>query len=356
MDSSSPFMIAWEQYWKTEPSSGESIAHTLFSDAAHFDDFQFSELHKAYLGINNIGFDKLLAATSRNDLNATDVQGRTVLSWAAGRGDYETTYRLLVAGANPEIPSIDGWTALHYAAEAPDVQCMEILLEFKADVNAPTLTRRTSLHLAVDNSTQPEKVKCLKKHGAELDTKTLNGWTPLQRTFIQDSTSVAEQLLSMGAKCGMEDVNLAIQHNSHPILPLLLTHAGLDLEEDTEDDYCAFHHAAHYADLDTLKILSTSWPDTINLTARTSDGQTVLEAAKWRRDSNLEWSRENSQPLDENSMLWYAAFEDMVESIQDREKVVETPVDSERDDDEDIDDYFSSDETFSSPDEEDADF
>jgi ankyrin repeat protein len=84
------------------------------------------------------------------DVDALDVEGKSVLHFAARNGNVEMLRFLKAAGSWLHTPDQFGQTALHYAVNggrAPAVQ--EILSWYGVDVNARRDGRVTPLHIAV---------------------------------------------------------------------------------------------------------------------------------------------------------------------------------------------------------------
>ena len=139
----------------------------------------------------------------------------------------------------------------------------------------------------------------LKKRGANIESKTENGWTPLQRTLIIDSSEMTQELLAIGANCSILDINLAIQQNSHKALAVLIAqYPSIFATETLEDDYDTFHYAVYYADLLTVNFLASEWLNAVDLTKCTNERATPIDMARWRRDENAAWSKDCCQPPD----------------------------------------------------------
>ena len=102
-----------------------------FSDACGW--LEFSSLHRAYLDRRSRSFGEVLQSVSRNEVDAQDRFGRTVLSWAAGQNNVEAVQNLLLCGANPNARDRCGETPLHHAAREDAARCVKLLLSAKAD-------------------------------------------------------------------------------------------------------------------------------------------------------------------------------------------------------------------------------
>ena len=94
----------------------------------------FTGLHgAAYIGIVEIA--RALLEMKRWDLNATDVDGNTALTWATRKG-HEDVVKMLLGrrGADPDPMNSDGRTPLLWAAACGHERVLEMLLE-RTDVN-----------------------------------------------------------------------------------------------------------------------------------------------------------------------------------------------------------------------------
>jgi uncharacterized protein len=143
-----------------------------------------SPLHAAALAGQAAIADILIERGANVD--ALDNFGRTpLLSFASGSTQNLDTLRILLeAGANPNLE--EGTTkrfALAYAAIRGRADMAELLVVAGAAVNAKdSLTGQTPLHYATDccNAVQsnPDLVRFLIDHGADVNAKNMNGNTP----------------------------------------------------------------------------------------------------------------------------------------------------------------------------------
>lgn len=101
-------------------------------------------------------------ASTTDDLNTCDIQGRTALMLVVIAGSSTAAEALLRRGACTEVADADGYCALHYAAMGDDADCVRILLAARAAIDtavcATKCTRlvvtsiagQTALHLACE--------------------------------------------------------------------------------------------------------------------------------------------------------------------------------------------------------------
>ena len=138
----------------------------------------------------------LLAAGA--DPAATDIQGKCVLAYFAGREVLVDPMRMLIeAGARVDGGSGEGGTCLHIAASRGCGRTAAMLLDAGADVNARDSAGRTPLHVAVEHR---HVVAALLQHGADPTAADHDGRTVTHGMSMMDSSM--PQLLRAGALKG----------------------------------------------------------------------------------------------------------------------------------------------------------
>ncbi|KAI1150899.1 ankyrin repeat-containing domain protein [Nemania diffusa] len=181
-----------------------------------------------------------------------DSMGRTPLAWAAARGDNRSVVTLLRYGADPNI--MDGHTA-----------CVLLLLDAGADPEPalpPGIQKGSPLSVAARNAKDPLLAKRLLDFGANVNSCTTDGRTPLFHAAKNNDTRLAILLLEYGADinyisvAGESPLTMSIIHNSHNVLRLLL-------ERWHEYSVCPRLKGPHlleitasYANFETLQILA----------------------------------------------------------------------------------------------------
>jgi uncharacterized protein len=164
------------------------------------------EIVKALLarGANpNLQLTKNLPGRSGMDSgDATLDEGTTPLMRAARAGDAAVMRALLEKGADPKLTTKDGNTALMFAAgvgyrdkntrgsEAEALEGLKVALETGLDLNQANTRGETALHGAALRGAD-SIVQFLVDHGAKLDAKTKQGFTPLD---VAMGKSVLSQL------------------------------------------------------------------------------------------------------------------------------------------------------------------
>jgi ankyrin repeat protein len=125
----------------------------------------------------------------RVNVNQTDPQGRTALSYAAELGNSEIAKELLDARAAPDQRDKLGNVPLHWAANNGRVEVMKMLIAGHATVDAPDKQGITPLMGAITHN-QVAAVKTLLAAGADPKKQDFTGrdafgWAAGQPTMIR---------------------------------------------------------------------------------------------------------------------------------------------------------------------------
>jgi cytohesin len=127
--------------------------------------------------------------------------GTTPLMRAARAGDAEAMKLLLAKGADPKLTTKDGSNALMFAAgvgyrdkntrgsESEALAALKVAIEAGLDLKQANSKGETALHGAADRGADTI-VQYLVEHGADINAKTRQGFTPLdvamgKAVFIQ---------------------------------------------------------------------------------------------------------------------------------------------------------------------------
>ena len=125
-------------------------------------------------------------------------EGTTPLMRAARAGDAATMRLLLEKGADPKLPTKDGNTTLMFAAgvgyrdkntrgsESEALEALKVSLEQGLDVNQANSKGEAALHGAALRGAD-SIVQFLVEHGAKLEAKTKQGFTPLDIAMGKNS-------------------------------------------------------------------------------------------------------------------------------------------------------------------------
>ncbi|KAL9612523.1 MAG: hypothetical protein Q9167_002908 [Letrouitia subvulpina] len=316
MDGDSAFTTFWTSQLQRPKLNMEEVKTLGFWQPDQLDEFGLTDLQKVYLGLGTGDFDAQVDACPRKSVDDLDQQGRSLLSWAAGRGDHDTVSRLLLCGAEPGIRAQDGFIPLHWAAMCSSSKCVKLLLDAQADVNAATGDGRTLLHLAAAGN-DLESVKLSIDYGGNINSRDRFGYTSLTHAVLYEQASVCRHLLDVGAQCRSLDVQVAIRWQSHETLSLLLKHADTKFNLDTEMILSLLYTASTYGDIQTLKILALAWCSRVDLPQYLDDWD-AEQHALWRRNYNIEWANRATRSPDEDPEAWYEAWRCMLNKVRKR--------------------------------------
>ncbi|KAI8949596.1 ankyrin repeat-containing domain protein [Xylaria longipes] len=241
---------------------------TITNGSEHLDNFiedsRFTLTHRIVLGLSMKTLEEELILHPE-DIDIQDSMGRTPLAWAAARGDNRSVVTLLRYGADPNIMDIQLSGPLSNAAAQGHTACVVLLLDAGADPEPalpPGIQKGSPLSVAARNAKDPLLAKRLLDFGANVNSCTTDGRTPLFHAAKNDDTRLAILLLEYGADinyvsvAGESPLTMSIIHNSHHVLRLLL-------ERWHEYSVCPrlkgphlLEIAASYADFETLQILA----------------------------------------------------------------------------------------------------
>lgn len=124
--------------------------------------------------------------------------GRPMLRRLIDGGRLEDVKRAFLTGISTEQPDAQGRTLLSYAAGRSDVAMVRMLLEAGADIEARDGAGRTPLFHAAQADT-PENLDCLVAAGADLEACDELGWTPLIATAHEGWDDMLQALIDAGA-------------------------------------------------------------------------------------------------------------------------------------------------------------
>lgn len=127
-------------------------------------------------------------------------------------GNTKLLNALLSAGVDANAKGALPQTALQLAAlscaggrvkSAQVVQMMDLLIEHGARVNEPGMGGLSTIFVAVQNCS-PDVVRRLVKGGADLNSRTPQGYTPLSMALIVENYDAADALIASGARLSAE--------------------------------------------------------------------------------------------------------------------------------------------------------
>lgn len=308
------------------------------SNQSQIDLLGLPKLQKAYLGLSGVSYRTALSATPRLRIDEVDVTGRTNLSWASWKGDDTTVAELLACGADPNITDSLGMSSLHYAAVASSERCLRLLLTSKGVLEAKDRKSNTALALAAMRD--GEGVRVLLKFGADMETQTNFGWRPMHRAVLFDCPQNAIHLLHAGADTfaqnsfGRNTLDVAIERNTHSTLRVLLEAQSLSVRPiDSLLSEVDIPTVAWHADQETLEILHSAVLGGFHLKLDSGHetGVDTIGLAKWRRDTNQEWSEIGSCACEADPFAWFQSSELLLRAVKRRKPRISEDVDDEGD-------------------------
>lgn len=298
------------------PEDINNAFNILLGDKPDLSLLRFPNLIRTYVCSSPEAFENVLSMTPRSAVDDVDATGSTTLFWAVQRGDYDAVRKLLLCGSDPGHVNSFGRAPLYEAVDGGDVACVRLLLEANADVNSKDFEGNTALHLAAQRR-NTTLIELLLSCGAIIESQNTLGYRALHCAVWYDIPPNLRLLLEGGAKInaatnlGMTPLMFGVLWNAHEALKVLLREEALECNSKDFDGYSVLDYAALGGDLETLHLLQSSQ---LMKTADLDDGK-ALGYAMWRRDNNEARSLGAVRAMDEDSLLWYSAFEALWDSI-----------------------------------------
>lgn len=227
------------------------------------DEQNYTLLHRIILGLSLADLEEEICLHPEN-LNTTDVMGRTPLAWAACRGDDRAIVTLLSHGAEVNTLDVQHSGVVGHAADRNYATCVRLLLEAGADpdiASAHGYKVGNPLNVAARNASDPLVLKTLLDFGADVDSCGIDGMTGLTHAARRDNASFGILLLEYGANinatsaAGQTPLSTAVAYNSHNILRLLLDRWFEYSECPRLTGPHLLEIVALYADVETISIL-----------------------------------------------------------------------------------------------------
>jgi ankyrin repeat protein len=177
---------------------------------------------------------------------------------------------------------------IHLAACFGDIQKIEECLKDGTKIDEKDTANFTALHYAVSGG-HVDVVKFLLSNGANVNVKSINGWTPLRFTL---TAKMAELLIANGADVNISDnkgqtvlhgaVNQDHKRGNKELVELLVEH-GADINAKTTEKsvdwegWTPFHVTCRNGNLEIVELLIEHGAD---INAKTDKGDTPLSLAQ----------------------------------------------------------------------------
>lgn len=143
-----------------------------------------------------------------SDINCEDGHNITALMEAARAGRENIVEILLSNGADMNVHNRWGSTAIHNAVRNGHKNIVEIFIAWGFDVRATEAELVFTAAAAGKSNVLP----LLHEHGAEIDAKAKNEYTPLHIAVLMGHTDVVEWLIDKGA-----DINTSTEYGTTPL-------------------------------------------------------------------------------------------------------------------------------------------
>ncbi|CAD6188307.1 unnamed protein product [Caenorhabditis auriculariae] len=134
-----------------------------------------------------------------DDVDVSDVRGRTALSLAAARGDSVMIDILLARKADAECVDSQGWTALLHAVDSSQLAAVRSLLRNGVSVNVRDLRGRWTAHIACQRASV-DVIRTLLEAGLDIDVKDEQGLRPIEVAITSNNKTAVRLLASRGAR------------------------------------------------------------------------------------------------------------------------------------------------------------
>ena len=176
--------------------------------------------------------------------------------------DLSEVKKLISAGVSPNLLVKGGNPLTVYAAKEKSKQTLDYLIGLKGvDVDHPNLSGETVLMMASLYGMLPEVKVLVDKRGAEINK---SGWTPLHYACTEGHLSVADYLLSKGAKVDAlsesdtTPLMMAVRSGNIQLVRLLLDR-GADLQIRNHQGFSAIDVAELFNQEEISKGLRSRW-------------------------------------------------------------------------------------------------
>ncbi|KAL0764699.1 hypothetical protein CaCOL14_012789 [Colletotrichum acutatum] len=212
-----------------------------------------------------------------------DESGRTGLSRASEKGDYEVVKLLLDSNqVRPEARNENGRTSLSWAAQNGHEAVVELLLDTDGvDPNTKDKDGRTPLSWAAQNGHEAVVKLLLDTDGVDPNTKDKDGRTPLSWAAKNGHEVVVELLLDTDGvdpntkdKDGRTQLSWAAQNGHEVVVKLLLDTDGVDPSINDKDGRTPLSWAAQNGHEAVVELLLDT--DGVDPSINDKDGRTPL--------------------------------------------------------------------------------
>lgn len=257
-----PRDLAFQRVHTTCPADIAKQLQLVFRLDEIPEELEFTTAHRIVMGLSELELGEYLADHPQ-EVNKTDLLGRTALWWAVRRDDEVNSLILLDHGAEPSIANAAGRSPLHNAAAQGNLSLVDALLSHGADVHQKSFEGKTALQVVGVYGVKEDVLitKRLLDAGSDIDGKDGYCRTPISLCCFDINLNIARFLLEHGADTRIPDVkgwlpwHWAIYDGAAKIVSLYLGH-NCDLSEVMDGGTNVLHfmasHCAAEEVVDTL--------------------------------------------------------------------------------------------------------
>lgn len=240
---------------------------------------------KAFAAVYRENAEAFASAIKQPEVNAydRDCRGIALAHYAASSVADRYLAELISRGASLKIEDPMGYIPLHYAAKGGSLENVKLFLEHHPEtINQHNKNDETALYLAVQHN-QLSVVKFLIKKGANFNTQTSHGMSPLYCAIHHGFDEIALELLN----CEGINVNLSLEDGTTPLylaaasdnhrLVTRLLEKGANTNLCRIDSYAPLHIVAKKGKAAMLRLLLQHPALNINLPLKS--GKTALHLA-----------------------------------------------------------------------------
>lgn len=284
--------VSYENVWDfifrgkcTEPQLGALRCITESGESNWIEEQNFPLIHRIIFGLSS----KSLAAELDENPHAvhlTDAHNRTALDWATARCQLEDMALLIKHGADPNNMDVTGRTPVLHAVDSFNVDSLRFILEAGGNPN-PTYPKgmfRSSPLTAAGFGGMPALLKLLLDFEANPNSANPEGLTALHSVARTHNIECATLLLEYGADLntmssnGQTPLSTAIIHNNHPVLRLFVDRCYeymMTTKFDGEHLGPPKQELNYFQHKHTLTITHSSGPEILPIIAEHGDVETI---------------------------------------------------------------------------------
>jgi ankyrin len=195
-------------------------------------------------------------------------------------------------GGGPRAQRVGNMTALHFAAREGDLESAKILVAAGANVNGKTVDGWTPLLIATQNRNY-QLGAFLLDHGADPNTTNRQAFTPLYLATDNRNIEGGEYPVRTGDMDHLDFIKLLLDRKADPNLragDYTETRTSFTMQWLNEDGATPFLRAAQSGDLVLMKLLLAHGADPNLKTKNNTTALAVASGIGWVEDINFEWS------------------------------------------------------------------